>query len=209
LRHDKGERALAAAKLIIGLGNPGREYEKTRHNLGFMVVSRLATEYRVTLKKYRHASALAAEISEGDLKALLAEPLTYMNNSGLAVRDIVRFEKLDLADILVVCDDINLAFGEIRLKSAGSDGGHNGLKSIIAELGTESFVRLKLGIGAPPMRDLQVDWVLADFKTAEKKELGDFLDQAVMCCRMWLKGETARAMTEYNQRKGKKNDEQV
>jgi peptidyl-tRNA hydrolase, PTH1 family len=200
---------LAAAKLIIGLGNPGREYEKTRHNLGFMVVTRLAAEHNVALKKYRHASALAAEISEGELKVLLAEPLTYMNNSGLAVRDIVHFEKPELADILVVCDDINLGFGEIRLKPGGSDGGHNGLKSIIAELGTESFARLKLGIGAPPTKDLQVDWVLADFKPAEKKELGSFLDQAVTCCRMWLEGETARAMTEYNQRKGNKNNEQV
>jgi peptidyl-tRNA hydrolase, PTH1 family len=198
---------LAAAKLIIGLGNPGREYEKTRHNLGFMVLTRLAAEYNVALKKYRNASALAAEISEGETKVLLAEPLTYMNNSGIVVRDIVHFEKLDLADILVVCDDINLAFGEIRLKSSGSDGGHNGLKSIIAEVGTESFARLKLGVGAPPVRELQADWVLANFKASEMKELGGFIDQAVECCRLWLKGEQARAMTEYNQRKGKQNNE--
>jgi len=199
--------ALAAAKLIVGLGNPGREYEKTRHNLGFMVVTRLAAEYHVPLKKYRHASAVAAEISEGELKALLAEPLTYMNNSGLAVRDIVHFEKLDLADILVVCDDTNLTFGEMRLKSAGSDGGHNGLKSIIAELGTTAFARLKLGVGAPPTRELQVDWVLANFKAAEMKELGGFIDQAVECCRLWLKDDTARAMTAFNKRKDTKDNE--
>ena len=198
---------MAAAKLIVGLGNPGREYDKTRHNFGFMVVTRLAAQYQASLKRYRHAAALAAEISEGQAKALLAEPLTYMNNSGWAVRDIVRFEKLDLADILVVCDDINLDFGEIRLKSAGSDGGHNGLKSIIAELGTTSFTRLKLGVGAPPTRELQVDWVLANFKASEMKELGGIIDQAVECCRLWLQGETARAMTEFNKRKEKKDNE--
>jgi PTH1 family peptidyl-tRNA hydrolase len=198
---------LAAAKLIVGLGNPGREYEKTRHNLGYMVVTRLAAEHQASLKRYRHAAALAAEISEGEATVLLAEPLTYMNNSGVAVRDIVHFEKIELADVLVVCDDINLDFGETRLKSAGSDGGHNGLKSIIAELGTTAFTRLKIGVGAPPTRELQVDWVLANFKAAEMKELGGIIDQAVECCRLWLKGETARAMTEFNKRKEKKDNE--
>ncbi len=198
---------MARSKLIIGLGNPGREYEKTRHNLGFMVIARLAAEHNVQLKKYRQASAVAAEISAGEMTALLAEPLTYMNNSGLAVRDIVHFEKLDVADILVVCDDINLDFGEMRLKSSGSDGGHNGLKSIIAELGTSAFVRLKVGVGAPPVRDLQVEWVLANFKAPEMKELPGIIDQAVECCQLGLKGETARAMTEFNKRKDKKDNE--
>ncbi len=198
---------MAASKLIVGLGNPGREYVKTRHNLGFMVIERLAAEYNALLKKYRHASALAAEVSEGDVPALLAEPLTYMNLSGTAVRGIVHFEKLEAANILVVCDDINLGFGDMRLKTGGSDGGHNGLGSIIADLGTEGFARLRLGIGAPPERDLQKDWVLSNFKASEMKDLEGFIDQAVECCRLWLKGEAARAMTEFNKRKEKKDNE--
>ena len=108
---------MAAEKLVIGLGNPGREYEKTRHNLGFLVAMRLAKEYGAEFKKFRQANALVAEIKEGDARIFLVLPLTYMNNSGIAVRDIAHFEKILPENILVVCDDINLDFGEARLKA--------------------------------------------------------------------------------------------
>ena len=198
---------MAAEKLVIGLGNPGSEYQKTRHNLGFLVVMRLAKEYGAEFKKSRQTNALVAEIKEGDTKSLLVLPLTYMNNSGIAVRDIAHFDKIVPQDILVVCDDINLDFGEMRLRMEGSDGGHNGLKSMIAEFGGQDFPRLKMGVGAPPSRELQADYVLSGFKTQEIKELSGFVDQAVECCRLWLKGDGARAMTEFNKRKDKNDNE--
>ena len=197
---------MAAEKLVIGLGNPGREYEKTRHNLGFLVVMRLAKEYGAEFKKSRQANALVAEIKEGDTRIFLVLPLTYMNNSGIAVRDIAHFEKITSRDILVICDDINLEFGEMRLRTDGSDGGHNGLKSMIAELGGGDFPRLKMGVGAPPSRELQAEYVLFSFKAQEIKELPGFIDQAVECCRLWLKGDFAQAMTEFNKRKDKKDN---
>ncbi|MBF0123679.1 MAG: peptidyl-tRNA hydrolase, partial [Candidatus Omnitrophica bacterium] len=106
-----------------------------------------------------------------------------------------------------VCDDINLDFGEMRLRMDGSDGGHNGLKSIIAELGCGDFPRLKMGVGAPPSRDLQAEYVLSSFKAQETKELPGLVDQAGTCCRLWLKGDVAQAMTEFNKRKDKKDNE--
>lgn len=198
---------MAAEKLIIGLGNPGREYEKTRHNLGFLSVGYLARQYGVDLKKSRQAQALAAEVREGDVRAILVLPLTYMNNSGNAVRDIACFEKIAPGNILVVCDDINLDFGAMRLKSGGSDGGHNGLRSVIAEIGSRDFPRLRMGVGAPPSRELQADYVLAGFRAGEARELPGFLEQAAECCRLWLLGEGARAMTEFNKRKDTKDHE--
>ena len=128
-------------KLIVGLGNPGRAYEKTRHNLGFMAVARLAEGFGVDLKKYRHASALTAEVRGKDRKVILALPQTFMNNSGEAVRDIMKFEEVAPEDLLVVCDDLRLDVGRLKLRLEGSDAGHNGLKSITAHLGTEVYAR--------------------------------------------------------------------
>ena len=188
-------------RLIVGLGNPGREYEKTRHNLGFMAVERLARGLGAEFKKCRHASALTAEVHENDQKVLLALPQTFMNNSGAAVRDIMKFENVALADVLIVCDDLRLDVGQLKLRLEGSDAGHNGLKSIAAHLGTEVYARLKLGIGAPASPGVQTDFVLARFGTAETKMLEDVLESACDCCRLWLTGDTARAMTLYNKRK--------
>ncbi len=188
-------------KLIVGLGNPGREYEKTRHNLGFMVVERLARELGVEFKKCRYASAFTAEVRGNDNKVVLALPQTFMNNSGAAVRDIVKFDDIVLGDVLVVCDDLRLDVGKLKLRLEGSDAGHNGLKSIAAHLGTEAYARLKVGIGAPRSPEEQVDFVLARFSTAETKMLEDVLESACDCCRLWLTGDTARAMTLYNKRK--------
>ena len=196
-----------ATKLIVGLGNPGREYEKTRHNLGAMVVRRLAGDAGVVFKKSRLANAEAAELSEDGTAVLLITPLTYMNNSGIAVREMAGFLKIATEDILVVCDDINLNLGEMRLRADGSDGGHNGLKSIIAEMGTSSFPRLKLGVGAPLSKERQADYVLSNFSAREAGELGGFLEQAAECCRLWIRGDAARAMTQFNQRKDKKDNE--
>ncbi len=193
---------MAETKLIIGLGNPGREYEKTRHNLGFMVVEAMAQDVGGEFKKCRHASARTAEVREDGGKVVFALPQTFMNNSGIAVREIVKFENVLLENVVIVCDDIHLALGEMRLKSEGSDGGHNGLRSIIAHLNSDTFTRLRLGIGEPPRPDLQADYVLMEFKKEEKARLPGILDDAVDCLKLWLRGEAAQAMTLYNKRKG-------
>ena len=193
---------MAKTKLIVGLGNPGREYEKTRHNFGFMAVQRLAAGSGAEFKRCRYASALTADVRENEGKVVLALPQTFMNNSGEAVKGIMKFENVALDDVLIVCDDLRLDVGQLKLRLEGSDAGHNGLGSIAAHLGTEAYARLKLGIGEPRSPDGQVDFVLARFSTAETKMLEDVLESACDCCRLWLTGDTARAMTLYNKRKG-------
>ncbi len=195
---------LGTTKLIVGLGNPGREYEKTRHNFGFMAVQHLAEGYGVAFRKHRHASAFTAEVQDGEATLVLALPQTFMNNSGLAVRDIVRVENIALENILVLCDDLRIDFGRLKLRLGGSDGGHNGLKSITAHLASDAYARLKLGIGSPPLSWLgaQTDFVLGRFSAVEMKELDEVFESAADCCRLWLGGEMATAMTRHNKRKG-------
>ncbi len=195
--------------MVVGLGNPGREYEKTRHNIGFMVLMELARQASVDWKRSRQGEALAAEISEEGMGVLLILPLTYMNNSGRAVRDIALFNRFDPGNVLAVVDDIRIDFGQMRLKNGGSDGGHNGLKSIALELGSQDYARLRLGVGAPPPGMDQADYVLSEFRTGEKKDLSRFIADAADCSRLWMKGDLPRAMTQYNQTKGNKNHEQV
>ncbi|NTV28699.1 MAG: aminoacyl-tRNA hydrolase [Candidatus Omnitrophica bacterium] len=193
---------MTVTKLVVGLGNPGREYANTRHNIGCMAVEAWTGENGGEFKKCRYASARVAELGGDVGRIICVLPQTYMNNSGLAVRDIVRFDNVRIEDVIVVGDDIRLPFGEMRLRCGGSDGGHNGLKSITACLGTEQYSRLRLGVGAPPAPDLQANYVLAEFDKAEKALLGAFLEEAVSCLKLWLGGEAAKAMTQYNKRKG-------
>jgi len=197
-----GNCRLADTKLIVGLGDPGREYQKTRHNLGFMAVQAMADEMAGGFKKCRYASALVAEVRGDDGKLILALPQTYMNNSGVAVREIVKFDNVELEHVIVVCDDIHLPFGEMRLKTEGSDAGHNGLRSIMDHLGTERFARLRMGVGEPPSPERQVDHVLSEFHKEEKTRLAAFVEDAVGCLKLWSLGEAAKAMTQYNKRKG-------
>ncbi|MFH0754069.1 MAG: aminoacyl-tRNA hydrolase [Candidatus Omnitrophota bacterium] len=192
---------MATAKLIVGLGNPGREYEKTRHNAGFMVVRKLAAGLGVEFKKCRHAPAFTAEVRAGGERIILALPTTFMNNSGVAVGNIVLYDQLATGDVLVVCDDLRIDPGQLRLRLGGSDGGHNGLKSVSAVLGTGQYARLKVGIGAPSSVDRQVDFVLGAFSMQEVKILEGVLESACDCCRLWLAGDTPKAMTLYNKRK--------
>ncbi|MBF0386589.1 MAG: aminoacyl-tRNA hydrolase [Candidatus Omnitrophica bacterium] len=198
---------MGLSKLLVGLGNPGRQYEFTRHNIGFMVLMELARSAGADWKKSRQASALTAEYSEGGENIGLLLPLTFMNNSGQAVRDTVHFNKIGLENILVVADDIRLDFGVTRLKPGGSDGGHNGLKSVALEMGSVEYPRLRLGVSAPPPGMDQADYVLSEFNIRERNELGCFVKDAADCCRLWIKGEMSRAMTQYNLKKGKKHNE--
>ncbi|MCK5260286.1 MAG: aminoacyl-tRNA hydrolase [Candidatus Omnitrophica bacterium] len=188
-------------RLIVGLGNPGKDYEWTRHNLGFLVVRRLAEKLKLKFALSSLTNGMAAEgIFEEDDICLLA-PLTYMNNSGVAISRLMSKKDLSTEDILVVCDDFHLDFEQVRLRAKGSDGGHNGLSSVIEHLGTEQFARLRMGIDYPPGKKDTVDYVLEEFKKKEKDRLDGFIDEAVSCCLMWLKEGTNAAMDQHNRRK--------
>ena len=192
---------MAATRLIVGLGNPGTGYQFTRHNLGFLAVEQLAKEFKVGFKKSSFTKALVAEIEDEGKKVILFLPATFMNNSGQAVKNIVEQNQLTPEEILVIYDDMNLDFGQLRLRSQGSDGGHNGLESIIREIGTDQFPRLRLGIGQPSPKVDAAQYVLTEFSSQEKKELTNFILEASECSRVWLNQGIHQAMGQYNQRK--------
>ena len=186
-------------KLIIGLGNPGREYANTRHNAGFMVVERLAHRHQLAgqpAKSRFHGSTIEATIAEQ--RCVLLEPMTLMNRCGLSVGEAVRFYKLDAArDLLVVVDDVALPVGRIRLRAEGSPGGHNGLKDISRTLGDDAYPRLRIGID-PPGRVAQIDYVLGRFTAAQLETLGPALTGACEAIECWLAEGIDRSMTRYN-----------
>lgn len=149
--------------LVVGLGNPGREYELTRHNVGFLTIDELAERKQIPVQKLKHR-ALTNSVSYGDVTALLMKPVTYMNLSGESVGEAARFLKIPPERILVISDDTDLPVGKLRVRRKGSAGGHNGLKSLIAHLGTEQFPRIKIGVGGKPHPDYDMaDWVLGRF----------------------------------------------
>jgi PTH1 family peptidyl-tRNA hydrolase len=186
-------------KLIVGLGNPGREYRDTRHNVGFMVVDEIAR---------RHGIGWAAgpsQIAEtlvgkkfGSEPLLLAKPLTYMNNSGEAVAGLSRYFDIAVADMLVVVDDAALPFGRLRARARGSAGGHNGLKSVIERLGTTEFSRLRLGVGRGDGRRDLSDHVLAKFESGERAELETFIARAADAAEMFAAEGISTMMNAYN-----------
>jgi PTH1 family peptidyl-tRNA hydrolase len=183
-------------KLIVGLGNPGTEYARTRHNAGFMVVDRLATRHRLTSPRTKfHAGMLEGPIA-GD-KCVLLQPVTYMNRSGLAVGEAVGFYKLPLSDLLVVVDDVALPVGRMRLRAGGSAGGHNGLSDIERALGTSEYPRLRIGID-PPGRAPQRDYVLGRFSPDQLLKLDPMLDIAANAIEAWITHGIAKAMSLYN-----------
>lgn len=187
-------------KLIVGLGNPGKEFEHTRHNIGFMVVGRLAREFKIKLSRNSESNSLEGRGQIEEEEVCLSLPLTHMNHSGMAVKKIIQGRNIALTHTLIVCDDINLNFGQLRLRSKGSAGGHNGLTSIIGHLGSKEFARLRCGVGHPEKRDDIVQFVLSQFNPREKKEFKEFLSQAAHCCVVWLTQGTAKAMDQFNKR---------
>ena len=167
-------------KMIVGLGNIGKEYDQTRHNVGFMTVDALADKYQATFKQDGAHHAFVADVRINNEKVLLVKPTTYMNDSGQAVRPLVDYYKLDLADLLVVQDDMDMDLGRLRLRQKGSAGGHNGIKSIANQLVTQKFNRLKFGIGHPAhVHQAVVDYVLGRFGKDEQPDLLAGLDKAV------------------------------
>ncbi len=183
-------------RLIVGLGNPGSEYAKTRHNAGFMAVERLAQRHAITgVKTKFHAGVLEGVIA-GE-KVVLMQPATYVNRSGLAVGEAVNFYKLDLADLMIIVDEVALPVGRIRLRPEGSAGGHNGLKDIQQKLGGPAYPRLRIGID-PPGRVPQADYVLSRFSTEQSIKLDAVLDRACDAIECWITHGIDQAMTGYN-----------
>ncbi|MGE3316660.1 MAG: aminoacyl-tRNA hydrolase, partial [Planctomycetaceae bacterium] len=156
--------------MIVGLGNPGREYDSTRHNVGFAVIAELCRRHGASKPKLRFEAEIA-EATISNEKCLLVCPQTYMNLSGRSVRQLIDFYQTPLADLIVVSDDMNLDVGKLRLRPGGSAGGQNGLSDVLRHLGTEDFARLRIGIGRPPGKMSSTDWVLGRFRSEEKQEM--------------------------------------
>ena len=187
--------------IIAGLGNPDRQYEGTRHNVGFDVIDRLADKYNIAVDVKKHRALLGKEGIEGQ-KVILAKPQTYMNLSGESIRSLVDYYKIDGEhELLVIYDDINLGVGQLRIREKGSAGGHNGIKNIIAHLGTQVFPRIRVGVGEKPSRYDLADYVLGHFSRAEKELMDEGYDHAVKAVGMILSGRIGDAMSEYNRKK--------
>jgi peptidyl-tRNA hydrolase, PTH1 family len=190
------------ARLVVGLGNPGREYAGHRHNVGFLVVDRLAGAVGIPLGQAK----FEGRFGQGDVgrtRVLLLEPETFMNASGESVSAAARFFKVAPEDLLVVHDELDLSFGRLQLKKGGGTGGHNGLESIVEQLGTTEFARLRFGIGKPQGPNAKkrvVGHVLHDFSAEEKEALPPLLERAVDMARAWLTLGLAEAMNRHNRR---------
>jgi peptidyl-tRNA hydrolase, PTH1 family len=182
-------------KIVVGLGNPGRDYAATRHNLGFMVVDELARRHAAGERRNRFRADLV-EVFDGGEKVVLLKPQTYMNLSGSAVREAVNWYKTPLSDVLVVVDDIDLPFGSLRLRARGGSGGHNGLKSIIAELGVDEFPRMRIGIGRGPGHATRQ--VLSRFTSEEERVLPSVVEAAADCVLEWERQGIIAAMNRCN-----------
>lgn len=189
------EESSSRIRAVIGLGNPGPEYEGTRHNVGFDLVDRLASSRGW---KWRREHKLRAKVASGDASLVLAKPLTYMNLSGNSAARIARRDRLDPDQILVVFDDVSLPLGKIRFRASGSAGGHNGIKSMIEYLGTAEFPRLKIGIGAAGSADGMVDHVLGRFAEEERDEIEKVLAKAADGVNCALSGGLEEAMNRFN-----------
>jgi peptidyl-tRNA hydrolase, PTH1 family len=184
-------------KLIVGLGNPGLSYRNTRHNVGFMAVEALASERGIRIG----ARGFHARKGEGKIGAesvLLLEPQTFMNLSGEAVREAARFHRVALDDILVICDDLNLPLGKLRLRRGGSDGGHKGLASITRQLGNQEFPRLRIGIDQPPDDMAAETYVLKRFAKADTPIIAEAIARAVECTLTWVYHGIDEAMNRFN-----------
>jgi PTH1 family peptidyl-tRNA hydrolase len=183
--------------LIIGLGNPGREHHSQRHNVGFMIVDRLATELGLRFSR-RRAKALITDGLLAERRIILAKPQTFMNRVGTSVGRLVKFHRIELRNLLVICDDIDLPLGTIRMRPFGGSAGHNGLRSIFDHLGTQDVPRLRLGIGRPPGRMDPADYVLQGFSTTEQADIQEALDRASHAIRTWAQDGIESAMTRFN-----------
>ena len=194
-----GNKSSAVDWLIVGLGNPGQKYEHTRHNMGFLTVDLLAEKAGVKLNKVKFKSAFNI-LNFAGCKCLVMKPQTYMNLSGEAVREAAQFYKIPADHVLVIYDDVSLPVGKLRVRPTGSAGGHNGIKNIIAHLGTQDFPRVKIGVGAPGADGDMVDWVIGEPSPSDKKLLLEAANRAVDAAeRIVLDGgDCQKAMNDFN-----------
>ena len=186
--------------IIAGLGNPGSEYELTRHNIGFRVIDELAEEYNINIGENKHKGLIGKGVIEGQ-KVVLVKPQTFMNLSGECIRAVIDYYKESIDHFIVVYDDISLGVGKLRVRPKGSAGGHNGIKNIIAHLGGQVFPRIKVGVGEkPPKYDL-ADYVLGHFSKAEQELMSEGYDNAVKAVELIVSDQMSEAMNEYNRKK--------
>ena len=184
--------------IIVGLGNPGREYENTRHNSGYATLDQLAKVGGIDILEKKHKALIGKGVIDGQ-KVLLAKPLTYMNLSGESVRELIDYYKIDdTAELIVISDDISLPPGQLRVRKKGSAGGHNGLKNIILHLGHDQFIRLKMGVGEKPKDYDLKDYVLGHFTGDEKKLMEDAAKRGAECIRMIMAEGPDAAMNAFN-----------
>lgn len=190
-------------KLIIGLGNPGIEYKWTRHNVGFETIDKFAYDFNITLNKNKYKSIYGESIIYGE-KVILIKPLTYMNLSGECVREFFNFYKdVPLCDIMIICDDVNLPIGSIRIRKKGSDGGQNGLKNIIYQLNNDEFPRLRIGIGKKPEYYTLSNFVLSKFTKEEEQDILSGIKNATNALEMFIKDKEnglSNAMNKFNKK---------
>jgi peptidyl-tRNA hydrolase, PTH1 family len=182
-------------KIVVGLGNPGLPYHKTRHNIGFELIDALARSAGVGVTN-RRDRALTAKISLGGQSVLLVKPQTFMNLSGESVGAILQKEEVPLPELLVICDDIHLPVGRLRIRAKGSSGGQNGLKSVAAKLESEEWARLRLGVGEPQGK--QVDWVLSRFSSSDRKTIDELLIAAMGAVEVWASEGVIAAASRFN-----------
>lgn len=184
--------------IVVGLGNPGRQYEGTRHNIGWRALDAAAEAWGGKIVKSKH-KALTDTVTVGGKKVLLMKPQTFMNASGEAVGDAAKFYKVAPQNVIVLSDDIALAPGVLRIRKTGSAGGHNGLKSIIAHLGSQDFLRLRIGVGEKPHPEYDLaDWVLGKFSPADNKIIDERMADIVAALELMLAGEPDKAISKYN-----------
>lgn len=193
-----GNKSSAVDWLVAGLGNPGQKYQNTRHNMGFLTVDLLAEQKGVKLNKVKFKSAYNI-VGFAGCKCLVMKPQTYMNLSGEAVQEAAQFYKIPAERVLVIYDDVSLPVGKLRVRSSGSAGGHNGIKNIIAHLGTQDFPRIKIGTGAPAGGgEEMVDWVIGVPSQAERKVLVESFERAILAAECVIEHGCQKAMNDFN-----------
>ena len=193
-----GRQSSAVDWLIVGLGNPGSKYQNTRHNMGFKTIDLLAEKLNVPVNKVKF-KAVYNTVNFAGCKCLIMKPQTYMNLSGEAVREAAQFYKIPADHVLVIYDDISLPVGKLRVRPTGSAGGHNGIKNIIAHLGTQEFPRVKIGVGAPEGADKDMwDWVIGAPSQAERKILAESFEKAIDAAEAIIKNGCQKAMNQFN-----------
>ena len=185
--------------IIIGLGNPDNKYSKTRHNIGFDVIDYISDKYNIPMDFVKHKAVCGKGIINGN-KVILAKPLTYMNLSGESVIELVNYYKIEEDELIIIYDDIDLNVGKIRLWQKGSAGGHNGIKSIISHLGTEKFLRIKVGVGAKPKGWDLADYVLGRFNDEERAIVEEAIIKAADACLSIMDNDITYAMNEFNKK---------